>query len=152
MKRLTGFFAAIVLAGFTLSACAYTAWFYDTTRDGEGIILTEIGEDRMAFAFFTHASNEDVTGHTYCDSGNLWFTGATDNFDGTVATGDLKYDVPVASYPDADGDDVSHSVVVGTFTATRAGTGWDMSFESNGVLCDVSVFDRDFEFRTLLVE
>jgi len=151
---------AILLMLFAATVQAKTAWFYDTDRSGEGIILSEIADGRLAFAFFSHTAFQRH-GPTvspappepiYCDEYTVWFTGVTADYDGDVAYGFVHYDVAFPEFPEAVAAAVSESVVVGEFVIWREGDGFVLYMESNHLMCDLTVFGVEHYFTTKLTE
>ena len=153
-----------ILIGFLLStsaAQAKTAWYFDQDRSGEGIILTEIDDGRIAFAFYSHTAvgkrappvaSPAKPKHLYCDEKTVWLTGLTYINDGEVAEGNVYYDVPVPIYPVSVEGNVSESVSIGTFFVWKEGDGFTLLMDNNHIFCDLSVFGVEHHFVTKLVE
>ena len=142
------------------SAMAKTAWFYDIDRSGEGIVLSEIDDGRLAFAFYSHTAH--ATGAPtpspappppkYCDKDTVWFIGISELYAEGIALGDVYYDVAVKGFPEAEDGAVSHSVKVGEFVIEKEGDGFYLYMESNNIMCKLTVFDTPHYFTTKLTE
>ena len=151
----------ILLMALAITAHAKTAWYYDTERSGEGVVVTEIADGRLAMAFYTHAGKASVPPQvspprptpiiSTCTNSTIWFVGLAAVFADDFAIGTLYYDV-AGDYPNAVNGQVSESFEVGTFLIERAGDGFDMILESNGLMPQLSIFDYQFKFRTLLTQ
>ena len=157
MGRLLLTIVLVLLAGM---ASAKTAWYYDTDRSGEGIILTELPNDDVVFAFYSHTARKldppivspAPPDPLYCDEYTVWFTGITDYRDGDIAEGKVYYDVAVPTFPIAEDKMVSRSVEVGRFWAWREAEGFVLLMENNYTMCNLTVFGTEHHFVTKLVE
>ena len=154
-------FLAIFVA-FLLSSTAYakTAWYYNPERSGEGIVLTEIDDGRLAFAFYSHTKHANGAPTPspappppkFCDKDTVWFIGLSELYAKGIAMGDIYYDVPVKSFPKAEDNNVSNSVKVGEFVLEAEGDGFYLYMESNNIMCKLTVFDTPHYFTTKLTE
>lgn len=152
------------IIAFLLSqaALADTAWYYNTERSGEGVVVTTTDDGRLAFAYFTQTGSSfpippqvspppPVSTQIACQSSPIWFTGVGVYADG-AAIGELRYDVPIADYPQSKDNRVSKSLDVGVFLMEKTETGFRLVLETNHVLPNLSVFNRVYEFDTLLTK
>jgi len=153
---------ALILFTLANTAMSDTAWFYDTGRSGEGVIVTTTEDGRLAFAFFTHVGSAvpvpPVVSPTppeptqsMCKSSTIWFTGIGVYVD-DAAIGELRFDIPITEYPQSRSGRVSESITVGTFLVEKTNTGYRMVLETNHTIPNISVFNRVYEFQTLLTE
>jgi hypothetical protein len=150
----------LILLFVSASAFSDTAWYMDEDRSGEGIVVSELQGNRLAFAFYSHTAV--VTGEPtvsppppfpiYCDLDTVWFTGLSEVYWLGIARGDLMYEVAVATFPLSEGGFVSQSVVVGDFTIWQSGDGFILRMETNYVMCDLSVFGVNHYFETKIAE
>lgn len=157
MRTILTFLLALLLS---TAVVAKTKWYYNTERTGEGIILTELPNDQVAFAFYSHTAlpftppvvSPPPPPAPYCDEYTVWLTGLSVFTDKDSMEGLIYYDVAVTEFPVAKDGAVSESVVVGTFYAWRDGDGFAMILENNHLFCDLSIFDVEHHFATVLTE
>jgi hypothetical protein len=150
----------VALALFAVSvARADTAWFYDPTRSGEGIVLSELDTGGLVFSFYSFVKtpfNQPPRfgpDPLYCDEDNIWLIGVADHYIvGDHASGKVYYNRQIPSYPVAVNDRVSDQHHIGEFTAVPSGGGWVIRMENNWTMCDLSIFGTDFYMTTLLAE
>ena len=157
MRNILIFLATLLLS---TAVVAKTKWYYNTERTGEGIILTELPTDQVAFAFYSHSAlpvdpptvSPPPPEPLYCDAYTVWLTGLSVFADKDSMEGLIYYDVAVPEFPVAKDGAVSESVVVGTFYAWRDGDGFAMILENNHLFCDLSIFDVEHHFASVLTE
>ena len=86
---------------FAVTAYSDTKWFYNPDRVGEGMILSELADGRIAFAFYSHVEDGATIPPSvspapppsaFCDRFTVWFTGLSTEVDKDSATGDIFYD------------------------------------------------------------
>jgi hypothetical protein len=141
-------------------AFAETAWYMDIDRSGEGIILSELDDGRLVFAFYSHtAKNTGLPNPSpkpppprFCDKYTVWFTGLSELYEDGHASGIVYYDVAVDDFPVATQGLVSESVEVGTFIIDSVDDGFVLLMETNHVMCNLSVFGEPHFFTTKIAE
>lgn len=149
-----------ILLLMSANAIADTAWYMDLDRSGEGMILTELEDGRLAFAFYSHKANAGIPPSVspqpppplFCDEFTVWFTGYSDLFLDGLAAGDVYYDVAVDDFPLAENGKVSEQYVVGSFVIYEEGEGFVLRMESNYIMCNLSVFGVDHHFLKKIAE
>jgi hypothetical protein len=134
---------------FAVTAQADTAWYMDEERSGEGIIVSELDDGRLVFAFYSHSSVDGSISpvispapphYKVCDVDTVWLTGLSELYENGHAEGNIYYDVPFGSFPLAENGLVSRSITVGTFTIDAMGSGFVLVMERNYLICRLSVF------------
>jgi hypothetical protein len=157
----TTFFAGFCLFLLSTIAVADTAWYYNPARSGEGIILTETADGRVAFSFYSHVQkginkppivSPAPPKAIYCDEDTVWFTGLSDYWDDYLAEGALYYDVANDDFPVSKDGAVSKSIEIGRFTAARKSEGFVMVLSNNYLFCDLSLFGEKHYFVKKLTE
>jgi len=142
---------------FCINAYAVTEVLYSTDRLGEGIVL-QTSEPQLVIIFFSHWDDADGEHFGFKDRNTFWMIGISRNFDGTVATGNLYYDVAKPDFPLATPEDgrpdrkeISDQYMVGTFLMERDENGdWWLLMESNDTLDNKTAFNSVFHFTTPL--
>jgi hypothetical protein len=142
------FFISILTCFLFLSSTpvmsAESGIFFDPARDGEGVTVF-VDHNNFTLFFYTYrdsvynipptvgpkAPTPDVD--AICKDEPTWYIAQASNFDGTTATGTVYFGQSFG-YPEVvvEGT-VADVVAVGTFSATRSGSGWDLivDWESN---------------------
>jgi hypothetical protein len=149
-----------ILLMFAITAQAETAWYMDTDRSGEGIVLSELDDGRLVFAFYSHTAvksglptvSPPPPEPLFCDEYTVWFTGLSSTYEDGHAEGIVYYDVAVDDFPIAVNGLVSESVEVGTFIIDSDGDGFVLLMETNHIMCNLSVFGDPHFFTTKIAE
>lgn len=151
----------LLLVLFTVTAQAETAWYYNPDETGHGIVLSELDDGRLAFAFYSQV--EDVIPDIpvispapppplFCDEDNIWLIGLSDLYLDGLAIGDVYYAKKLPSFPVAVNGQVSESHIVGEFIVYAEGDGFVLRIENNHTICNLSVFGVDHYFTTKLAD
>ena len=154
----------LILSLFLLSTTAFaagTGFYYDPSRDGEGIIVTIDDNDRLAFALFTfwdakHAIPPVVSPKLElpivpCHNCPIWYVGSGD-LDKKVSFGKLYTSVAL-DYPNATQDgSLDEKLPVGEFTLLYSDGGWHLEVDCYDLMPpDMYMCNTIFSFDTLLI-
>lgn len=140
---------------------ADTAWYADPDRMGEGIVLSELDNGGLAFAFYAHVEEYIDIPPTvspppppvrFCDIYNIWLIGVSELYADGIAFGDVYYNDPDPLYPLAVNGTVAEEVKVGTFVIYKSGEGFVLHMENNHTMCGLSLFGVDHYFSERIAD
>ena len=155
-KLLIPILMLICIAG---SVQADQGWFYNPERSGEGIVITEFGEGRIVFAFFSHVYVMPIiipipspAPEPVCDTKNVRLIGIG-KVEGNFAYGKLQYFDPSPEFPLAIDGMLGTNITVGQFSAERIEEGgWVLTLCHNNLICPMSIFYEDHYMISKIVE
>jgi len=148
---------------FSASVMAESGFFYDPTRDGEGIFVTIDKNHRIAFALFTYWDEDTSTAPKPSPTppptelellltGNapIWYTGVGVYFE-NAAIGELELSV-ATNYPEVSDDSLGDTYVVGTFLIVPHKLGFSLTVDCNNLMPpDTFICTETYTFTDKLI-
>lgn len=145
----------------TISTAYSAEIVFNPLRSGEGAVVSETSDNRLAIIFFSHTKLNPVVppiispqppAPIFCDEQNVFLTMISDIYDGNIAYGTIYYSKQNEGFPDAVDDRVSEEHIVGAFSAAKLGDGFLLVMERDPVMCNLTIFGEPHFLTSLLAE